>query len=240
MLAAWPPLEREWLGAWALRFADGFTRRANSVLPLGDPGLPLEQAIVRCEAIFEAHGLPPSFQLRAGVTTPGLAPLLRARGYVPEHPSLVLAGPLPDPVPDGRVSHDDVPSEEWLGTWLAISRRSEPDALGLARALLAGVSRPRTFALVREDGRPLATALGTLSPGWLGLSCLAVREDARRRGIARSLLAALAAWAPGTHRIWLEVEADNEPALALYRSLGLEQTGGYSYLTRASISRTAS
>ena len=86
----------------------------------------------------------------------------------------------------------------------------------------------------------LATALGTLSPGWLGLSCLAVREDARRRGIARAILGTLAAWAPGAERLWLEVEDDNAPALSLYRALGLEQAGGYSYLTEESISRTGS
>ena len=97
--------------------------------------------------------------------------------------------------------------------------------------MLAGVSRPRTFALLREDGRVLATALGTLSPGWLGLSCLAVREDARRRGIARAMLAALASWAQGAERLWLEVEDDNAPALALYGRLGLERAGGYAYLT---------
>ena len=94
--------------------------------------------------------------------------------------------------------------------------------------------------MLREDGRVLATALGTLSPGWLGLSCLAVREDARRRGIARAMLAALAEWARGADRLWLEVEEDNAPALALYRALGLERTGGYSYLTEESISRTVS
>jgi N-acetylglutamate synthase len=234
MLAAWPPLERERLGEWTLRFSRGFTRRANSVLPAGDPGAPLEHAVEQCERAFAARGLPTCFQLRDGVAERALAPLLRSCGYLPEHPSLVLAGALPVALPDPRVSHDELPSEEWLETWLAISRRVEPDALALSRALLAGVSRPRTFALLHEDGQVLATALGTLSPGWLGLSCLAVREDARRRGIARAMVAALAAWAQGAAQVWLEVEDDNAPALALYRRLGLERAGGYSYLTTPS------
>lgn len=37
---AWQPLESEPLGDWTLRAAGGFTRRANSVLALGDPGIP--------------------------------------------------------------------------------------------------------------------------------------------------------------------------------------------------------
>ena len=43
MVDGWPPLERASLGGWMLRAAGGFTGRANSVLPLGDPGLPLPE-----------------------------------------------------------------------------------------------------------------------------------------------------------------------------------------------------
>jgi N-acetylglutamate synthase len=242
MLAAWPPLERERLGDWTLRFSRGFTRRANSVLSCGDPSTPLELAVARVEQAYGARGLPSCFQLREGQTVDGLESLLAGRGYQPEHPALVLAGPLPDARPDDRISHRQRPSREWLETWLAVSRRAEPDALGLSRALLDCVSRPRTFALLHEGGHAVAAALGTLSPGWLGLSCLAVREDARRRGLARAVLGALAAWARdrGAARLWLEVEQDNAPALELYRDLGLERVGGYSYLTEPSISRTAS
>ena len=40
--AHWRGTEEEWLGEWLLRAADGFTGRANSALPLGDPGRPLD------------------------------------------------------------------------------------------------------------------------------------------------------------------------------------------------------
>jgi N-acetylglutamate synthase len=108
-------------------------------------------------------------------------------------------------------------------------------AAEFSRGVLERVSRPRTFALLREEGRVIATALGTSSPGWLGLSCLGVREDARRRGVARAMLGALASWGRsfGAERLWLEVEDDNDAALLLYRRLGLVRVGGYSYLTRS-------
>ena len=41
--AHWRGTEEEWLGEWLLRAADGFTGRANSALPLGDPGRPLDE-----------------------------------------------------------------------------------------------------------------------------------------------------------------------------------------------------
>ncbi len=39
----WRGTEEEWLGGWLLRAAEGFTGRANSALPLGDPGAAVGQ-----------------------------------------------------------------------------------------------------------------------------------------------------------------------------------------------------
>jgi ribosomal protein S18 acetylase RimI-like enzyme len=238
MLAAWPPVEREALGDWSLRFSGGFTGRANSVLPVGDPGIALAEAVARCEAAYGARELPATFQLRDGLTTAGLAALLRARGYLRGVTALVLAGPLPQAREDAAIEHHDDPSPAWLETWLRSGRdlRDAP----LAAPVLARVSRPRTFAVLRDEGRVVGTALGTLSPGWLGLSCLAVDPDARRAGLGGRLLGALAAWSRsrGARGLWLEVEPDNEVAFAWYRRLGLEQVHAYGYLTAASIART--
>lgn len=240
MLAAWPPLERERLGGWTLRFAGGLTRRANSVLPLGDPGVALDAAVERCEASYAARGLQTRFQLREGYDSTVLEGALAARGYTPGNPAHVLVGPLPARRPDARVVHANLPSDDWLELWLA--SRDEPDATERAWAILDGVSRPRSFACLRHEGRAVAIALGTVSPGWLGLSCLAVHQGARRQGFARAVIRALATWAgdQGAERLWLEVEHDNEPALRLYRDLALERVAGHSYLTAPSISRTAS
>jgi GNAT superfamily N-acetyltransferase len=240
MLAAWPAVEHEPLGAWSLRFSGGFTGRSNSVCAIGDPGLPLAQAVERCEAAYGRHDLPARFQLREGYEVEGLEPLLRARGYRRERPALVLAGALPAARPDDAVVHAADPTPVWLGLWLSTERG--PEHAPLALPILSRVSRPRTFALLREDGAAVATALGTLADGWLGLSCLAVRPEARRRGVAGRLLGALAAWAgpAGAERLWLEVEPGNETALAWYRRLGLERVGAYGYLTAASIARTGS
>lgn len=55
---AWRPVESERLGGWELRAAGGFTRRANSVLPLGDPGLPLDEALTAVRRWYGERGCP--------------------------------------------------------------------------------------------------------------------------------------------------------------------------------------
>src|SRR5687768_9599439 len=54
----WPPEELVRLGEWQLRAAGGFSRRANSALPCGDPGLPLDDALAQVEAFYAARQLP--------------------------------------------------------------------------------------------------------------------------------------------------------------------------------------
>ncbi|WP_443051801.1 GNAT family N-acetyltransferase, cg3035/Rv0428c family, partial [Streptomyces sp. GSL17-113] len=61
----WPPVESEQLGGWTLRAAGGFTSRANSVLVLDEPGLPLQAALERVTAWYGERGLPARVQIAA-------------------------------------------------------------------------------------------------------------------------------------------------------------------------------
>src|SRR5215212_2818 len=51
-VAGWPAPDTRWLGRWLLRAAEGFTGRANSVLPLGEPDRPLDAALAEVGAWY--------------------------------------------------------------------------------------------------------------------------------------------------------------------------------------------
>src|SRR5947209_20528832 len=51
-LASWPALTDTDFDGWRLRFSDGYTRRANSITPIGRSCLPLEQKIDACERLY--------------------------------------------------------------------------------------------------------------------------------------------------------------------------------------------
>ncbi|WP_226353559.1 hypothetical protein [Pseudonocardia sp. ICBG601] len=59
---AWPAPVVEELGGWLLRAAGGWTRRANSALALGDPGMPVERALERVREFAGRHGIVPVVQ----------------------------------------------------------------------------------------------------------------------------------------------------------------------------------
>src|SRR6185436_9221585 len=54
------------LGQWLLRADGGFTGRANSVLALGDPGMPLEEALAAVREWYAGQGLAPMACLVTG------------------------------------------------------------------------------------------------------------------------------------------------------------------------------
>lgn len=56
----WQGTEQERLGDWLLRAAGGFTGRANSALPAGDPGMPVERAVAEVETWYSRRGLKPT------------------------------------------------------------------------------------------------------------------------------------------------------------------------------------
>lgn len=92
-------------------------------------------------------------------------------------------------------------------------------------AELAGVPATRHY-LLACDGDASATVLGyaglALGPDCADVMTLAVQPSARRRGVATRLLGALLAEAVGRGlpEVLLEVRADNEAALELYRRSG--------------------
>src|SRR5476649_1245587 len=63
MVDGWRPLEVTELGGWLPRASAGFTGRGNSVLPLGNPGVPLSAAIDCCESWYDERGLRRLFAL---------------------------------------------------------------------------------------------------------------------------------------------------------------------------------
>ena len=85
------------------------------------------------------------------------------------------------------------------------------------------LAQSEVFALIVEGGFILMRA----AAGESEVMTLAVAPSHRRRGAGRALLEAAMAQAEAraVDAVFLEVAADNDPAIALYRSAGFEQVG---------------
>ncbi len=228
--AAWPALRTATRDGWVMRFADGHTKRANSINPVAPGTGDLAARIAAAEADYEAAELPPVFRLTP-LAEPGLDEALAARGYAAFDESLVMAGPLPHGAADPEVTIDADPiASGWLGDF---GRATEADAKSLAT--LARMFAHRVtgtgFARLTRGGRPLAFAMAVPDGGDLGFFEVLTVPQARGLGLARRTLESCCAWARplGATRAYLQVTAGNGGAIALYRKLGLETVYRYFY-----------
>ncbi|MFG2509201.1 GNAT family N-acetyltransferase [Streptomyces rubiginosohelvolus] len=220
---AWQPVESEALGDWRLRAAGGFTRRANSVLPLGDPGLPLGEAFGRVRRWYEERGLPAYVQTATGAegTQELLCAELEEHGWRREISAEVRIAALA-PVGDREAEVSAVRlTREPDAAWLARYQRFTTPGPHVLRVLGSGPSV--WFATVPGSGdAPDAIGRCVVDGRWAGFMAVEVAPEQRRRGLATTVMTALARRAldEGAWAAWLQVEEDNEGARALYDGMG--------------------
>ncbi|MDG9678302.1 GNAT family N-acetyltransferase [Micromonospora sp. DH14] len=91
---AWPAPTRGRLGDWLLRSAEGWTGRANSALPIGDPDRPLAAAVDAVQRWYAELGQPALVNTPLPLAAP-VGAELDARGWGTRPPTLVQTAPLP-------------------------------------------------------------------------------------------------------------------------------------------------
>jgi ribosomal protein S18 acetylase RimI-like enzyme len=120
-LNAWPALQTILVDGWVLRFAGGYTRRANSVNPLYPSQDDLAGKVARCERLYRDRGLPVVFKLTAESCPPELDACLAERGYALDALTSVQRVDYlpPNPLPAREGAPD---SQRPAGEWVPDSR----------------------------------------------------------------------------------------------------------------------
>jgi ribosomal protein S18 acetylase RimI-like enzyme len=227
---AWRPVESERLGEWELRAAAGFTRRANSVLPLGEVGMPLDEALTVVRRWYGDRGLPAYVQTATGAegTQELLCAELERRGWTREVTAELWTGALA-PIADRDEPGGVVLSRTADEAWLARYQRKGVSEVAL-KVLGSGASV--WFATVpgaSEDAAPAAIGRCVVDGRWASFAAVEVDPELRRRGLATTVMAALARRAldEGASAAWLQVETDNAGARALYAGMGFSAHHAY-------------
>ena len=230
-LWAWPPERTAGVGGWLLRQGATATRRQNSVQTLAFSGeTAIEAAIAKVETWYATHDRRACYQLTDLSRPARLDKVLAAGGYALEAPSNVMTRSLAtSPSQPSRVNLEGRP------TAFVMDALTDPymmPAERAARALLfARIKRPMTFAVMAEHGSPTAGGLCVVDGRLAGVFAMRTGAPSRRRGQGRAVLARLLGWAcaMGAQTAYLQVEATNLPAIALYRGFGFKTLYDYHY-----------
>jgi GNAT superfamily N-acetyltransferase len=128
----------------------------------------------------------------------------------------------------GKVVVLDTPAQAWASVYTA---QGFDPADGALRVQLLSRSRFARYAYVQSAGVSLAAGTACISRDWLSVHGMRTLPHAQGQGLGASLLAAFTDLARqyGISRAFLQVEADNAPALALYRRFGFDTAWTYHY-----------
>jgi len=230
MFRARPSLETVEFDGWVLRFANGYTKRANSVNPHFDSTRPVAEKIARCEMHYAERGLPTIFRLTAFSRPAALDSTLADAGYGLLDRSLVLAAPL-DPAPaPGYSDVRTVPADAWFAAFDRL-RRPDPVACTTHRRIVEASEGTCRFAIVEVGGEPVACGLGVLIDDAVGLFDLFTAKPHRHCGYGSAIVGAALRWAHrrGARTAFLQVHSENDSALRLYERFGFALAYPYWY-----------
>lgn len=207
-------------------------RRQNSTTCL-DPGdvADLDRRFDRAMRLLVRNGTAPVLR-ETPLTPPGLVARLDAGGFAREGETEVLVLDRVDTVAGADPAIAPIEDPDAFAELHGRFTGRPPAAIARKAATIRAVAVDRlTLVAAGPDGRPVGAALVTVSRGHAGLFEIAVDPAARGRGIGRRLVAAgLHAARPlGASQAFLQVEAANAPARALYRSLGFAPVYSYRY-----------
>ena len=229
---AWPARERARLGGWRLNASSGQSMRINACWPLAAPDRDPEAALDAVEAWFAERNLPPRFKLTDGVVAPvDLPERLAARGYAARKETVVMLGPTGG-AGDRNLRVSAAPDSTFEAVFTATA--GDPQDGRERLEALGRIPAPARFARLDIDGAPAAIGATAIGGGFAGIFGMRTSPDHRRKGLARRILRGLLAEAAeqGAARAWLQVEADNAPAIALYAAEGFAPAYRYRYWVR--------
>jgi len=235
-LNSWPALQQLLFDGWLLRFAQGYTKRANSVTPLYSSLLPVEEKIAWCEHLYQEKQLPAIFRLLSfSGESQQLDQLLAQRGYAALDRTLVWSLKLPDePIPENPALRI-MALADWLSIYAQWSDRYST-LQHVHREILGRISSPIISAVLYQQGTCVACGLGVLEHEAFGLFDIVTDPEQRRKGYGTQLVTSMLHWGKqhGAQYAYLQVVGTNLAAQQMYVKLGFQERYQYWYRLQAS------
>ncbi len=229
---AWPALETRLYDGWILRFANGYTKRANSVNPVYHSWLPLQDKIRFCERQYHARGLPVIFKLTGESHPQEIDDELENKGYARLDETAVRV--LEMKQYNVMKAEDIIIASSFTGAWF----RGFLDCSGLnnahqltAQGILNSIRGETIWVCKKADGKIVGCGFGVIEREYMGIYDIVVAEDYRGNGYGRDIMNGILGTGKkkGTITAYLSVFVGNTPAERLYNRLGFREIYRYWY-----------
>lgn len=229
---AWPSLKSYIYDGWVFRYANNYTKRANSVVPLYPSQKKIDEKIRHVETLFAKYNMRKIFKLTDFSEPGNLDLILEQRGYVCHDETSVQALELRDFSPRiTRQCYMDFDLDSgWLEAFSTLSHLTEEQTTTLGKMLNNGFGQNVYFS-IRQNGGIAACGLGVKDQEYLGIFDIVVSQHERRQGYGTLLMHCLVNWAKNNActAAYLQIVVGNTRAENLYKKLGFQEQYRYWY-----------
>jgi N-acetylglutamate synthase len=226
---------------WLVPLDFGNVNRANSAVPLQHQRFNLAQ-VQPIESIFGAAGLASRFRLPLTEQAKPFIAHLESQGYVMSGPTFVQNALVANVLTNANqrridttvVLQTDVfesPDPEWPSLF---NEPGKPDGYGLSRVQVMHRAETGRYFSTRHNGKLIACGMAAFDDGWVSVHGMRTHADYRRQGLASEIIRNMMLMAQSREitKTFLQVEAENFGAQAVYQRLGYSNVWTYAYWSK--------
>jgi ribosomal protein S18 acetylase RimI-like enzyme len=229
---AWPALRTNVYDGWVLRFSDGVTRRANSIYPIFESSIEINEKIGYCEELYFSKNLPVVFKITAEVYPSKLDYLLDKKGYYKDAETSFQAMTIKDIIEIDRslINLNENLNTEWLKRFVSFNCYDKNKLTGY-KNILKQINNKKCYLDLISNGKYIGCGLGVIEDKYVGIFDIVVDKKYRKMGFGKIIIESLLSWghANGAVTAYLQVMLNNPRALRLYKSIGFEEVYRYWY-----------
>lgn len=230
----WPPLSTLLYDGWVLRFAEGYTKRANSIQPLYASTCELYEKIAVCEQMYSTNRLPTIYKITPFVCPAHLDSVLEKAGYSIADPTSVQVLQL-DSIREpraisGTVTTNERVTSDWVAQLCRLNNVADTNRNAMEQ-MLANIRTKAGFVSLYFAEQVVACGFGVIERGYIGLYDIVTDKSYRNRGFGEQMILHLLQWGKehGARYSYLAVVRNNEPARKLYSKIGYSEMYSYWY-----------
>lgn len=232
LLNQWQPLQTILYDGWILRFANGYTKRANSINPIYFSHKEIREKIKHCEQMYTTQQLKTIFKITPFIHPENLDEILETEGYTRIEPTSVqrLALQRINRPTIQTVRIDEQVSDDWIDQYCLLNSVDEQHKPTM-KLMLSDRSSAKGFFTLYHNGEIAVCGLGMVERKVLGVFDIVTNPKYRNQGLGEQLILNILQWGKDKGAAYsdLAVLLNNPPALRLYAKLGYKEIYQYWY-----------
>ncbi len=228
-LNSWPAFKQVDDNGWISRFADGYTKRSNSVTILRPGTVSVENKIIHYERLYKTKGQPCIFRLLSFNDNTEIEFILNSRNYTKGDHSLVLSQELKNNEFQS-LYFDSMVVDEWMKHYCKLSDKKLKSHSTHIK-MINNIKGKCLLAVLRKNQNIVSCGLGIISDVFFGIFDIVTAPQYRNKGYGYELIHGMLNWSIKNHAsvAYVQVLAENTPAIRLYKKLGFEHSYEYHY-----------